>query len=305
MLKNLDSLVKFAKLAKRMTMVVIHADDEFVMSAVCQAMHLGLISPILIGDEAKIQELLKHFKATEHAEIIHETNDEQEVKIAMGLINQGKAEILMKGLVDTKVVLKGVVNSDYGIKEAKLLSHVGLVSMPSLERVLFATDGAMNITPSVEEKILLIENAVKLAHALGYTQPKIGLVSAVEKLNPKILSTVEAEAIKEYYRMNPTNAFLIDGPFAIDNMVSMDSVHHKGLTGPVAGLADILIFPNLDAGNIFYKTCVFLGQAKAAGIIIGAKVPIVLTSRADDADTKLNSIALAVGYQHGLSLTRH
>ncbi len=305
MLKNLDSLVNFAKQAKRMTMVVVHSDDEAVMSSVCQAMKLGFITPILIGDEAKILELIKHFKATPPYEIIHETNDEEEVKIAMSIINQGKAEILMKGLVDTKVVLKGVVNNDYGIKESKLLSHVGIVSMNSIDRVLFATDGAMNITPSIEEKILLIENAVKLAHALGYKQPKIGLVSAVEKVNPKILSTVEAQAIKDYYQANPTDAFLVDGPYAIDNMVSMESVHHKGLSGPVAGLADILVFPNLDAGNIFYKTCVFLGQAKAAGIVIGAKVPIVLTSRADDADTKLNSIALAVGYKHGLSLTRH
>jgi phosphate butyryltransferase len=305
MLKNLDSLVKLALGKQPKTLVVVHADDEFVMDAVCQATRLGMIKPILIGDQAKIKELLTLNKITTGYEIIHETNDDIEVRLAMDLINQGKADILMKGLLDTKVLLKGVVNSEFGIKKYKLLSHVGMVEFPHLDRILFATDGAMNIQPSIEEKILLIENAVHLTKALGYEQPKVGLVSAVEKLNPKIISTVEAESIKAYYYDHPQTEFLIDGPFAIDNLVSMASVHHKGLGGLVAGKADILVFPNLDGGNIFYKTSVFLGLAKAAGIIIGAKVPIVLTSRADDSDTKLNSIALAVGYSHGLSNLSH
>ncbi len=305
MLKNLDSLMFLAKQSPKKTMVVVHADDEFVMDAVKEATSMGLIYPILIGDEAKILSFIDQFKMSKDYQIIHETDDEQEVRIAMDLINQKQADILMKGLVDTKILLKGVVNSEYGIKQAKLLSHVGMVSFNHLDRILFASDGAMNITPSVEEKILLIENAVALAQALGYQQPKVGLVSAVEKVNPKILSTVEALAIKQYYQDHPTSSFLIDGPFAIDNMVSMASVLHKGLGGPVAGLADILIFPNLDSGNIFYKTSVFLGLAKAAGIIVGAKVPIVLTSRADDSDTKLNSIALAVSYSNGLSIACH
>lgn len=305
MLKNLDSLVNLAINKQPKTMVVVHADDEFVMDAVSQATKLGIIKPILIGNKAKIENLLETNQVVIPVEIIDETNDELEVKIAMDLINQQKADVLMKGLLDTKVLLKGVVNSEYGIKKSKLLSHVGMVAFSHLDRVLFATDGAMNITPSVEEKIMLIENAVHLAKALGYEQPKVGLVSAVEKLNPKIISTVEAEAIKAYYFEHPTKEYLVDGPFAIDNMVSMASVIHKGLGGEVAGKADILVFPNLDGGNIFYKTSVFLGHAKAAGIVIGAKVPIVLTSRADDSDTKLNSIALAVSYSHGLSNLSH
>lgn len=305
MLKNLDSLVNLALNKQPKTLVVVHADDEFVMDAVSQATKLGMIKPILIGDKAKIKELLLINQIVDPVEIINETNDETEVRIAMDLINSNKADILMKGLLDTKVLLKGVVNNEFGIKKSKLLSHVGMVAFPHMNRVLFATDGAMNITPTVEEKILLIENAVHLTKALGYTMPKVGLVSAVEKLNPKILSTVEAEAIKAHYLEHPTKDFMIDGPFAIDNMVSMASVIHKGLGGEVAGQADILVFPNLDGGNIFYKTSVFLGLAKAAGIIIGAKVPIVLTSRADDSDTKLNSIALAVSYSHGLSNLSH
>ena len=301
MLTNLDSLVKRASTEKVKTMVVVHADDPFVMDAVCHAISLGMVTTILIGDQAKIKALLSSNNTTYGYEIIHETDDDQSVRIAMDLINQGKADILMKGLLDTKVLLKGVVNSEFGIKKYKLLSHVGIVSFPHLNRILFATDGAMNIQPTVEQKIDLIGNAVHLAKMLGYQKPLVGLVSAVEKVNPKIASTVEADAIKAYYAEHPSDDFVVDGPFAIDNLVSMDSVIHKGLKGDVPGKADILVFPNLDAGNIFYKTSVFLGLAKAAGIVIGAKVPIVLTSRADDSQTKLNSIALAVNYSYGLS----
>jgi phosphate butyryltransferase len=206
----------------------------------------------------------------------------------------------MKGLIDTKVLLKGVVNSDYGIKDAKLLSHVGIVSYPTHDKVLFATDGAMNISPDVSQKIMIIEAAVKLAKSLGYDKPKVGLVSAVEKVNPKILSTVEAKEIVDYYQDKKID-FYIDGPFAVDNLVSMESVKQKNITSIVGGDADILVFPNLDAGNIFYKTSVFLANGKSAGIVLGAKVPIVLTSRADSAEAKLNSILLAVLNHDGLS----
>jgi phosphate butyryltransferase len=157
----------------------------------------------------------------------------------------------------------------------------------------------MNIAPDYEQKILIIDAAVKLAKTLGYDCPKVGLVSAVEKVNPKIESTIDAQKIVDFYKDKEIN-FLIDGPFAVDNLVSMESVEHKGIKSSVAGLCDILVFPNLDGGNIFYKTCVFLAKGKSAGLILGAKVPIVLTSRADTAEAKLNSILLAVVNKDGL-----
>jgi phosphate butyryltransferase len=158
----------------------------------------------------------------------------------------------------------------------------------------------MNISPTPEQKIEIIEAAVSLAHSLGYEQPKVGLVSAVEKVNPKIQSTLDAKAVVEHYQDKDIN-FLIDGPFAVDNLVSFESVKQKGIESPVAGDCDILVFPNLDGGNIFYKTCMFLANGKSAGLILGAKVPIVLTSRADTAEAKLNSIILAVVNANGLS----
>jgi phosphate butyryltransferase len=158
----------------------------------------------------------------------------------------------------------------------------------------------MNISPNVEQKIMIIEAAVKLAKSLGYDKPKVGIVSAVEKVNPKIASTLDAKEIVEYYRDKDID-FYVDGPFAVDNLVSMDSVKQKQITSIVGGDADILVFPNLDGGNIFYKTSVFLAGGKSAGLVLGAKVPIVLTSRADTAEAKLNSIILAVLNHEGLS----
>lgn len=301
MLRSLGDLRSAAKKAKIKKMVVVFAHDDHVIEAVKSAVDYGIIEPILIGKAKEIKELMVEFNLDKGV-IIDEPDPVLATKIAMDMINNEEADIVMKGLIDTKILLKGVVNKEYGIRDAKLLSHVGIVEYPTMDRVLFATDGAMNITPDYEQKILIIEAAVKLAKSLGYTQPKVGIVSAVEKVNPQIESTLDAQKIVEYYQDKDID-FLVDGPFAVDNLVSMDSVRHKGIKSPVAGVCDILVFPNLDGGNIFYKTSVFLGQGKSAGIIMGAKVPIVLTSRADTSEAKLNSIILAVVNKDGLLAT--
>lgn len=293
MLKRVSDLAGLFAGKPKKRLAVCFAHDDMVIKAVKDAVDNGAIEPILIGDGAEIQRLLIEEGLTTPVRVIDEPDMPKAVRLCMDMVNQGQVDVLMKGLLDTKDLLKGVVNSEFGIKNRPLLSHVGMVSFPHFDRVLFATDGAMNIQPGVDEKIQLIENAVWLAHKLTYPRPNVGLVSAVEKVNPKILSTVEAEAIKAHYAGKDLD-FAIDGPFAIDNLVSMESVKHKNIQSPVAGKADILVFPNLDAGNVFYKTSVFLNQAEAAGIIVGAKVPIVLTSRADDAMTKYHSILLGV-----------
>jgi phosphate butyryltransferase len=303
MLKKIDELFKLAKAAKKTRLVVVFAHDENVIEAVQEAVKLCGLELILIGDGMIIKSLLKKYEIDTACQIIDITDPVLATETAMNLINNHQADILMKGLIDTKILLKGVVNKEYGIREASLLSHIGLVSYPNFDRVLFATDGAMNIEPSVEEKIMIIENAVALAHSLGYPEPKVGLVSAVEKVNPKIKSTVDSQAILAHYKSNPPRGFIIDGPFAIDNLVSIEAAKHKGIESPVAGHADILLFPQLDGGNIFYKTSVFLAGGESAGIIFGAKVPIVLTSRADSAKAKLLSILLAVVKQDGLLVT--
>ncbi|OQX93319.1 MAG: hypothetical protein B6I17_03145 [Tenericutes bacterium 4572_104] len=304
MLKNLDDLKIAAKKATKKRMVVVFAHDEHVIEAVNLACEEGIIEPILIGFEDKIKELIKGLSFDSSLKIINEPDPVLATKIAMDLVNQGEVDIVMKGLIDTKILLKGVVNKEYGIVNSSLLSHVGIVEYPTLDRVLFATDGAMNIEPTWEQKILIIEAAVSLAKSLGYSLPKVGIVSAVEKVNPKIASTVDAEKIVNYYKDKDID-FLIDGPFAVDNLVSMESVKTKGINSKVAGVCDILLFPNLDGGNIFYKTSVFLANGKSAGLVMGAKVPIVLTSRADTSEAKLNSIFLAVVNKDGLLTPSH
>ena len=293
MLRSVTQLLDLAKNAARKRIVVCNAHDDLVIHAIAEAIHLGIIHAILIGNAEQINAFCITEGIEKQVSIHHATSDEDAVLQTMKFVNTGQADLIMKGLIDTKVLLKGVVNSQTGIKSRPLLSHVGLLSYPTLDRVLYITDGAMNIQPSVDEKCQIIENAVYLTKKLGYVLPKVGLVSAVEKVNPKIASTVDAQAIIEHYHQYPGD-FLIDGPFAIDNLVSLESVKHKGISSNVAGVADILLFPNLDAGNVFYKTSVFLASASAAGMVIGAKVPIVLTSRADEASTKLHSIALGV-----------
>jgi phosphate butyryltransferase len=300
MLRSIDDLRNLAMKVNRKKIAVVFAHDDHVIEAIKEASDLGLVDPVLIGDAKEIERLINDLKLKKPYQVINELDGEKATKIAMDLINSKKVEVLMKGLIDTKVLLKGVVNSDYGIKDANLLSHVGLVSYPNFPKVLFATDGAMNISPNVEQKIMIIEAAVKLAKSLGYDKPKVGIVSAVEKVNPKIASTLDAKEIVEYYRDKDID-FYVDGPFAVDNLVSMDSVKQKQITSIVGGDADILVFPNLDGGNIFYKTSVFLAGGKSAGLVLGAKVPIVLTSRADTAEAKLNSIILAVLNHEGLS----
>jgi phosphate butyryltransferase len=300
MLKSVADLAKLAKKVNRKKMAVVFAHDDHVIEAVQGAANQGFVEPVLIGNEESIKTLIKEHKLEKPYQIINELDPSKASLIAMNLVNEGKADIVMKGLIDTKLILKEVVNSETGIKKSHLLSHVGVVSLPTYPKVIFATDGAMNISPTPEQKIEIIEAAVSLAHSLGYEQPKVGLVSAVEKVNPKIQSTLDAKAVVEHYQDKDIN-FLIDGPFAVDNLVSFESVKQKGIESPVAGDCDILVFPNLDGGNIFYKTCMFLANGKSAGLILGAKVPIVLTSRADTAEAKLNSIILAVVNANGLS----
>lgn len=305
-MKQLNDLLIAASKLPCQKIAVVSANDEPVIEAVNQALKLGFIHPILIGPKDQIINLInqKNYDLPKY-EIINAESDEQASLVAMDLVNQNKVDFIMKGLLDTKVLLKAVVNKESGIRKSPLLSHVGLISYLDFDRILFVTDGAMNIAPDVNEKISIIQNAVELALTLGYSQPKVGLVAAVEKVNPKMASTVDADAIVNLFKQGLIKNCLVDGPFAVDNLVSMEAVHHKGIMSDVAGKADILVFPGIDSGNVFYKTSVFLGKAESAGIVLGAKCAIVLTSRADSALSKLYSIALAAAYQDGLSNISH
>lgn len=304
-MKRLSDLYQMVQSIPKQRLVVVGANDDPVIDAVLKAKELHVIDYILIGPKEDIETLLNErgVKAIE-GEIIDIPDLEEASRVAVELIRLGQADILMKGLVDTKILLKAVVNKETGIRKNVVLSHVGLASYPNYDRVLYFSDGAMVIAPSVDDRLEMIKNALTLLVALGYEKPRIGLVSAVEKVNPKMQSTVDAaEIVARSHEIK--GSFYIDGPFAIDNLVSIEAKVHKGIESEVAGLADLLIFPSIEAGNVFYKTSVFLAHAQTAGIILGAKAPIVLTSRADSAQAKLYSILLAAVYQYETSHSRH
>ncbi|MDR3329889.1 MAG: hypothetical protein LBS76_01285 [Mycoplasmataceae bacterium] len=272
--------------------VVAGAADHVVFQAIHQASKVLPLKFILIGNESEIKSLLTQYPLS--AQIIHETNNSKIGELAVKCIRDKQANVIMKGLLDTKDVLKAVVNNTIGIKRQSLLSHVALMQYPSLNKSFIITDCAMNIQPNVEEKWQIIKNAVMVAIKLGIQTPKVALISAVEKVNPKIISTTDAQTIMERAKNDNKTNFIVDGPFAMDNILSPHAAEHKGIVSEIAKDPDILLFPDLVSGNVFYKSSVFLGNAVPAGVIIGAQVPIILTSRADSHESKLNSILLGV-----------
>jgi len=299
---SLSTFFEKAKTLPKQRLVVVAPEDEFVLSAVKKAKNAELVTPILIGNKNAIIDKLTCLEERADQYQIIDANPEEVAELAVKMIKEGNADILMKGLIDTRTLLKAVVNSEKGIKAQKLLSHIAVFSFPS-EKYIIASDCAMNINPGIEEKKGIIENAAEFAQRIGIKHPKIALISATEKPNPKLGSSMDAVELTRFYKSEEN--FLLEGPFALDNIFSSVSREHKNIESKVAESTDILIFPNLDSGNVFYKSAVFLGHAQAAGLIVGAKAPIVLTSRADSEKSKLNSIVLAMVYNYGLQNTSY
>ena len=202
--------------------------------------------------------------------------------------------MVMKGLVDTSIILKAVLNKEIGLRTGNILSHVAVFDIEGYDRLFFITDAAMNLAPGVNEKKQIIENACSVARALDIEEPKVALICAKEKVNPKMKDTVEAKELEEKYLNGEIKNCIVGGPFALDNAISEESARHKGINHPVAGKADILVVPDIEAGNILYKSITYFAKCENAGLIVGSKAPIILTSRADSDKTKLNSIALGV-----------
>jgi phosphate butyryltransferase len=269
------------------------AHDEDVLSAVFQAKKANIADAILVGDKTKIESLLKDHNWDLNFEIIHEPENEQAVKQCIQLIHLKKANILMKGLVDTSVLLKQVVSTESGLKASPVLAHVAIFNVPALDRLMVMSDGAMNILPNLEQKAHIIRHCVEVAKAIELDPVRVGVICAVEKVNPKMECTLHAVELKKMNEEGLIKDCIVDGPFAIDNAVSVEAAKHKGITSPNAGLINVLLHANIEAGNVMYKTITYLAQGETAGVVMGAHVPIVVTSRADSDKNKLNSIALA------------
>jgi len=292
--RHLSEILEIAKKQTSKKLVVAAAEDLHVLQAVLYASKEDIIDPILTGDSDKILDICQE-NELEPVDIplIDEKDPGKSCELAIDLIRQGEASILMKGLVSTAPLLKAVLDRDKGLRKNELLSHAAIFEVPSYHKLIAVTDAAMNVQPSLEEKAGIIENAVELFHRIGIMEPKVGILAPIETVNLKIQSTVDARDLKAMNLSGRIKGCLIDGPFAMDNAVSREAALLKGINSQVAGDVDILLTPDLNSGNILYKTLIFLANSISAAVVMGASAPIVLTSRADSEQSKLMSIALA------------
>lgn len=294
MAKSFKALLDLAKERGPKIVAVAVAQDKEVLSAVKKAYDLGIATPILVGNKDKIQSIAKEigFELAD-IQIINEEDGAMACRIATELVSSGKAHVLMKGLIDTGVIMKQVLDADIGLRTGNVISHVAVFDVPTYHKIFFVTDAAMNIAPDLQQKKEIIENAVVLAKALDIETPKVAVLAAMEKVSPKMEATVHAKELADMNKSGDISGCIVDGPLALDNAISKESAILKGIDSEVAGDADILLAPYIEAGNVLYKALSFLANAKSAGLIVGTKAPIVLTSRADNEESKLNSIALA------------
>jgi len=292
-LNKISDLKELALKNKPKKLVLAAAGDEHSIDAVIAAYKMGVIEPVLVGRKEEINKLTHDCKHLHKFTVYDIADDKEIVKKAVQLLVSGEADILMKGNVTTATLLKGVLNKNYGIQHKSFLSHFALFEIPNYHKLLAITDVALNILPPLEHKVHIVENAVRFIRKIGIDQPKIAALSAIEMVNEKMPSTLDAALLSIMQRRGQIKNCLIDGPLAFDNAISLESKKQKKLGGEVAGNADILLVPNVESGNILYKSLVAFADAKVAGIVLGADFPIVLTSRADSEETKLNSILLA------------
>ena len=296
MLKSFNEIENQIGNEKPRTIAVAMAEDPDVLVALEKARSKGLAKAILTGESSKIKSILKELEIDEkHYEIIDSKGEQNSVSEAISFVRKDKAQVLMKGLCSTSVFLKGLLDKEYGLRSGNVISHLSLFESPNYHKLLMMSDAAMNIAPDLSEKICILENALIAAHSIGYHNPKVAIISAIEKINPSGMpSSVDAAIIAKMADRGQIKGGIIDGPLAVDNALSLQSCEVKGLKSPVGGEADICIVPNIETGNVFYKLLTILGNAKVAGIIIGAKSPVVLTSRADSEESKYLSIITAL-----------
>jgi phosphate acetyltransferase len=278
---------------------VAHPCDESSLAGAIDAAKMGVITPILVGPRHKITKAAAAANLDIAAyEVVDAEHSHAAAEKAVALIREGRAEMLMKGSLSTGELLGAVVKRDTGLRTARRLSHCFIMDVPNHPNVLIITDAAINVFPTLEEKIDIVQNAIDLAHALKIDNPKVAILSAMETVNPSLPSTVEAAALCKMADRGQITGGLLDGPLALDNAISPEAAGIKNITGPVAGHADILVVPDLEAGNMLAKSLSFLMGADSAGIVLGARVPITLTSRADTVQSRLASSAVAALVAH-------
>lgn len=290
-LEELREIIKKQGVKKKLVLAV--AQDEHSLGAVSEAVKDGLIDAILVGKKSEV-ELIAQKQAIDISkmQIIDEADENKAVEIAVKLIGDRKADVLMKGNVASSTLLKGVLNKEWGLRKSAVLSHFAIFEVPTYHKILGVTDAAMNTYPELKDKIEILKNSVELVNKIGVDKPKVAVIGAVEVVNLAMQPTIDAAIITKMNQRGQIKNCIVDGPFALDNAINKESADHKKIISEVAGDADILLLPNIDAGNVLYKALGFLANAKLAAVILGAKCPIVLTSRSDSEEAKLFSIML-------------
>jgi len=293
MIKNFDELLEAAKKQKKMKIVVAAAQDEDVIKAVSQAKEMGLAEPMLVGDEDKIKKIMENLKIrSSEYEIIDEPDLVQAARKSVETIRNGKGDFLMKGLLQTADIMRAVLDKEIGLRTDNLISHVMVHEVPNYKKLLYNTDGGMNIAPNLEQKVQILENAIIVCKAMKMDKIYVSCLAGAETVNPKIQATVDAKAIADMKDKWEAQGVVVQGPVALDLAISSEACAHKGYKMEGCGNADILLAPCYEVGNVLGKSLTYFAGAKSAGVIMGAKVPIILVSRADTSETKLLSIAL-------------
>lgn len=291
-MRNLDDLIKKAKDYEMKRVVVVGAEDTEALNAVSAAHDEGFADPVLVGDKEIIQENLKKIGKT--FDIVHAENSQDTAEKGIRLVSSGAADVVMKGNIKTSILLKAALNKDWGLRTGNVLSHCAVLDTPYLDKLIFVTDGGMIIRPDLNQKVSIINNAVKLAKSLGIETPKVGVIAAVEVVNPDMPETKDAAILTQMNRRGQIKDCIVDGPLGIDNALDMTAAKIKKVTGEVAGQADILLVPDIHSGNFLGKSAVYLAGGKIAGLILGCSAPIVVVSGANDAQSKMASLALGV-----------
>jgi phosphate butyryltransferase len=295
-IKNFDDVIQQIKNIKTPKIAVAVAEDEEILRAVRQIQDKGLAEAILTGDENKIKEISsKHSISLDGFEVIHEPDHAAAAQKCCEIIREGKASVLVKGLLDSSKFMRAALNKQTGLNSGNLISHLAMLELETYPKLLFLTDAGVNTSPTLDQKATIINNSVKVAHSLGIEKPLVACVAAIEKVNPSAMpATVDAALLSKMNDRGQIKGCIVDGPLGFDNAISEESAKIKKITGEVAGKADIILCNDIHGANYLYKAFVFLAKAKAAAIVTGANAPIVMTSRADSHETKYLSIALAI-----------
>ncbi|WP_246010291.1 phosphate butyryltransferase [Bacillus yapensis] len=295
---KLESLIEKATQFDEVTVAIAAAEDEDILEAVQAAISRELARFLLFGNKEKIEEILEerfpNIVGNERLKIVHTPTNQLATERAVKAVSLNEANVLMKGNVPTATLLKAVLNKDFGLRTGNVLSHVAVFEVPNFDRFIFVTDAAMNIAPDLGQKVQIIHNSVQIARRIGIERPLVAPIAAVEVVNPDMPATTDAALLTQMNRRGQIKDCLVDGPLALDNAISIAAAEHKGIESEVAGRADILFVPTIEVGNALYKSLTYFANAKVGAVIAGAKAPIVLTSRADSAESKLYSLAVAI-----------